>query len=87
MRRPSGDNAVCFESLEKALANNPETYGHLDLVAYCWSKHTKLCDHKRPDGTTCDKPMCDKHTSPAGINIDYCRDHKVIAERAKAEGR
>ena len=34
MRRTGGDNAVCFESLEKALAENPETYGRLDLVAF-----------------------------------------------------
>ena len=34
MRRTSRNNAVCFESLEKALAESPETYGHLDLIAF-----------------------------------------------------
>jgi len=33
MCRTSRNNAVCFESLEEALAKDPETYGHLDLVA------------------------------------------------------
>lgn len=37
MRRASRDNAVCFESLEKALAESPETYGHIDLVAFGFS--------------------------------------------------
>jgi len=34
MYRSSGNNAVCFESLEKALAESPETYRHLDLIAF-----------------------------------------------------
>lgn len=34
MRRTSGNNEICFEDLEKALAENPETYRHLDLVAF-----------------------------------------------------
>jgi len=32
--RPGGNNEVCFESLEKALAEHPETYRHLDLIAF-----------------------------------------------------
>lgn len=46
----------------------------------CWCKRmsTKLCDfvvsppqqvtHKR----TCDAPMCDRHATNVGLNIDYC---------------
>lgn len=30
----SGNNEVCFENLEEALAKNPETYQHLDLIAF-----------------------------------------------------
>ncbi len=36
MRRSSRNNAICFESLEKALAEDPKTYGHLDLVCGGW---------------------------------------------------
>ena len=34
MRRTSGNNEVCFKSLEEALAKSPEAYGHLNLVAF-----------------------------------------------------
>lgn len=34
MQRTGRDNAVCFESLEQALENSPETYRHLDLIAF-----------------------------------------------------
>lgn len=36
MRRTDRNNAVCVESLEKALAQDPETYGHLDLLCGGW---------------------------------------------------
>lgn len=32
MRRSSRTNAVRFESLEEALSNDPETYGHIDVL-------------------------------------------------------
>jgi len=34
MRGPSGDNEICFENFEKALAKSPETYRHIDLIAF-----------------------------------------------------
>lgn len=34
MRGAGRNNAVCFESLEKALGDSPETYGHLDLIVF-----------------------------------------------------
>jgi DNA-cytosine methyltransferase len=34
MCRTSGNNEVCSENLEQALAECPETYGHLDLVCF-----------------------------------------------------
>ena len=34
MRRTSRDNAVCLKSLEKALAESPKTYRHIDLIAF-----------------------------------------------------
>ena len=34
MSRTGGNNAICVESLEKALAESPETYRHLDLIAF-----------------------------------------------------
>lgn len=36
MRRTSGKDEVCFENLEQALAERPETYGHLDLLCGGW---------------------------------------------------
>lgn len=34
MCRASGNNEVCFENLEEALAKSPETYKHLDLIVF-----------------------------------------------------
>lgn len=34
MCRTSRNNVVCVKSLEEAMAENPETYGHLDLIAF-----------------------------------------------------
>ena len=34
MRRTNRNNAVCFKSLEEALAKDPETYGHIDLLCF-----------------------------------------------------
>lgn len=34
MRRPSGNHALCLANLEQALAEDSETYGHLDLIAF-----------------------------------------------------
>ena len=34
MHRTSGNNELCFESIEQALERDPETYGHPDLIAF-----------------------------------------------------
>lgn len=34
MCRTSRNNALCLKSLEQALEKSPETYGHLDLIAF-----------------------------------------------------
>lgn len=34
MRRTGRDNAVCVESLEQALEERPETYRHIDVIAF-----------------------------------------------------
>src|SRR3990167_7169173 len=34
MQRSSRNNAICFKSLEQALEECPETYRHLDLIAF-----------------------------------------------------
>lgn len=34
MRRTSGNNAVCFKNFEETLAGSPETYRHIDLIAF-----------------------------------------------------
>lgn len=36
MRRSDRNNAFCFENLESSLAENPETYGHIDLLCGGW---------------------------------------------------
>lgn len=36
MRRTNRNNAICFESLEEALAKRSETYRHLDLLCGGW---------------------------------------------------
>jgi hypothetical protein len=51
----------------------------------------KLCDfvvsppqqitHKR----TCDAPICDKHATSVGKNLDYCPDHKHVAPQKALE--
>ena len=40
---------------------------------------TRLCDFKLPSGETCDKPICDFHSTSGGKNIDYCPEHKHAA--------
>jgi hypothetical protein len=52
---------------------------------------TKLCDfvvsppeqitHKR----TCDAPICDKHATKVGPDVDYCPDHKHAAPQKALE--
>lgn len=34
MCRPSGNNEVCFENLEEALAQSPKTYKHIDIITF-----------------------------------------------------
>ena len=34
MQRTGRNNAICFENLEQALARSPETYRHIDLIAF-----------------------------------------------------
>ena len=34
MQRTGRNNAICFENLEQALAESPETYRHIDLIAF-----------------------------------------------------
>jgi len=36
MRRTNRKYGVCFENLEKALAERPETYGHIDILCGGW---------------------------------------------------
>jgi hypothetical protein len=38
-----------------------------------------LCDYPVGNGKTCDKPMCAKHSTSGGKDIDYCPDHKHAA--------
>lgn len=57
----------------------------VDLCAFCWKLDglrqlaTKLCDFPVDKGKNCDKPMCHKHATNGGKNIDYCPEHKDAA--------
>jgi hypothetical protein len=38
---------------------------------------SKLCDFPvGPNGKTCDAPMCDRCSTPAAREVDYCPNHK-----------
>lgn len=46
------------------------------VCAFCKKKYsTKLCDG-RVSGGSCDAPMCDDCTTPAGDDKDYCKFHR-----------
>jgi hypothetical protein len=36
---------------------------------------TKLCDFPIGNGKTCDAPICDRHATGAGPDIDHCPVH------------
>ena len=42
---------------------------------YCSGIGSQLCDFKLPDGKTCDRPCCLKHSTHVGLNRDFCKDH------------
>lgn len=43
---------------------------------YCDAPHNYLCDFKLPNGKTCDRPMCFRHTHRgAEPNTDFCHKH------------
>lgn len=47
-------------------------------VAECYSNGTLLCDFpdaKRKSGT-CDKPVCHRHATKIGPDVDYCPAHR-----------
>lgn len=56
-------------------STNPKT----KKCAYCDLPSSKLCDAPTTLGNTCDTPMCFRHTTRAGKNIDFCRDHSHLA--------
>ena len=35
----------------------------------------RLCDWKLPNGKTCDRTLCDEHTSQPAKNKDLCPEH------------
>lgn len=42
----------------------------------CDAPSTKLCDHVKASGKTCDRPMCDKHATRGDMpDIDFCNKH------------
>ncbi len=45
----------------------------------CGTFATRLCDYRKPDGSTCDAPMCDEHTLRVGANKDFCPLHRSAA--------
>jgi hypothetical protein len=42
---------------------------------------TKLCDHERAPGITCDASICDVCATSGGKDIDYCPQHKNEARQ------
>lgn len=45
----------------------------------CGRMGGKLCDARVGQSGSCDMPICDKHATPAGDNIDYCPRHAHLA--------
>lgn len=45
----------------------------------------KLCDFPLGHGKTCSAPICDKHATKGGKDIDYCPDHKSAAPQKALE--
>lgn len=54
---------------------------HGDLGAHCTEcadVSVNLCDYPVGEGKTCDRPLCDEHSSQIGNDIHYCRDHFIM---------
>lgn len=43
---------------------------------FCGAPATKLCDHKMPNGKTCNAPVCDSHDHHVHPDQDFCPPHK-----------
>lgn len=57
------------------LKPNDELKNGMAKCSYCDLDSTHLCDAAKSGGT-CDKPMCDLHTTPGPErNVDFCREH------------
>lgn len=57
--------------------------------AYCDELSTKLCDHPKDGGGTCDAPMCWRHAwqPPGDLDHDYCRIHRRKMEGPEREAQ
>lgn len=61
------------------------TRGARPIRCKCGARGDKLCDWPIGDGKTCDKPMCDRHATNVGKNLDYCKIHaKMRSEHEPA---
>lgn len=57
--------------------------GKRKLCQYCGRPMTSMCDYPLPNGKTCDAPLCDKHKTTVGHDLDVCREHNNPEDIAK----
>jgi hypothetical protein len=48
----------------------------------CLAPSSFLCDHKLPNGKTCDAPLCAEHATEVGPDRHYCPRHTSEPKRA-----
>jgi hypothetical protein len=58
--------------------------GRLGRARKCWVSHCrtpseKLCDWPVSDKKTCDRPVCKRHATSVGPDVDYCPAHAMEA--------
>lgn len=71
MRRTDRNNAICFENLEQALSQNPETYGRIDLLCAGWPCQDNSIAGKRK-GHAGEK---------SGLFKEFCRLLRIFSPR------
>lgn len=55
--------------------------------AFCPRTSSRLCDGPKPNGKTCDKPICDRCTWQPDPDVDFCPECAPMAKAARAEAR
>ncbi len=74
-----------------SLRKDGKTIGHIcgnfgEHCAECGAIADNLCDYPVGKGKTCDRAICEEHSSPIGVDIHYCPHHSNEWKKWKESG-